>query len=68
MTLAGVPVRLSDVSVNSQSQEGAGRVGMDALLQMNTFVLDLEHLRVSATPWTGPPRAPPKPAISPPVG
>jgi hypothetical protein len=68
LTVAGVPILLSDVSVNSQSQEGAGRVGMDTILQMNSFVLDLEHLRVSATPWTGAPRTPPKPAIAPPVG
>lgn len=67
-SLAGVPIQLADVSVSSQNQEGAGRIGMDAILQMNTFVLDLEHLRVSATPWTGAPRTPPKPAIAPPVG
>ena len=66
-SMAGVPIQLTDISVNPANQDGAGRIGMDAILQMDTFVLDLEHLRVSATPWTGPPRAPPKPEVKPPA-
>jgi hypothetical protein len=36
---------------------------MDAVIQLDEFVLDLEHMRVLAKPWTGPPRTPPKPSL-----
>jgi clan AA aspartic protease (TIGR02281 family) len=62
--IAGAPIVLKDIAVNSANTEGAGRIGMDAVIQLDEFVLDLEHMRVVARPWTGAPRIQPKPAIA----
>ena len=44
--LGQIPVRLSNVAIAPPGHVGAAWVGMDAISQFGTFILDFEHMRV----------------------
>ena len=48
-TVAGVPMTLTQVSIEEESQEGAARLGDDVVRALSSLVLDFEHMRVGAT-------------------
>jgi hypothetical protein len=52
VSLGGVPAVLKTVAVDSRSQDGAGRIGMDLVGQFASLVLDFEHMTLAATPST----------------
>lgn len=47
-TLAGTPVALAKVSLVDGPTVGAARIGMDAVSQFGTFILDFDSMRVEA--------------------
>ena len=49
LRLAGAPVQLHGVALDP-SQRGGGRLGIDAARNLSALILDLEHMRLSATP------------------
>jgi hypothetical protein len=53
VAIAGVPVSLADISVEESIESGV-RIGMDFADQLESLVLDFEHMRVAATPKTTP--------------
>ena len=51
--IAGVPITLTDISVEDSMESGV-RIGMDFVDQLETLVLDFERMRVAATPRARP--------------
>ena len=50
LKVAGAPVTLTDVSIAEQDQDGAARIGDDAIAQLGALTLDFDRMRVAASP------------------